>query len=173
LGIRINDDPTPFFYLRSAFAPDFKELDENIDYEERESEFDLEDEDKSIQQDEEQADVDVEVCYMVAICLWTWCTNFFLPSKEVDVVTEAKIPAFCDSDAEEDDKDGLLYLPIAPEVEDPEEGWPLGLDGPGAEDSPSKRPASQESKENTSPKKKRLKPIDVDLPKAPRDGTCV
>ena len=46
----------------SAFAPDFKELDENVDYEERESEFDLEDEDKSVQMNEEEKDGDdVEV----------------------------------------------------------------------------------------------------------------
>lgn len=46
----------------SAFAPDFKELDENVDYEERESEFDAEDEDKSVQMNEEEKDEDVEVC---------------------------------------------------------------------------------------------------------------
>lgn len=45
----------------SAFAPDFKELDENVEYEERESEFDLSDEDKSVTAGPETKDEDVEV----------------------------------------------------------------------------------------------------------------
>jgi COMPASS component SWD1 len=76
----------------SAFAPDFKELDENVDYEERESEFDLEDEDKSVQMDEEEkADI----------------------VDEIEVDKNVPIPAFCSSDEEEEDKSALLYLPIA------------------------------------------------------------
>jgi COMPASS component SWD1 len=45
----------------SAFAPDFKELDENVEYEERESEFDLSDDDKSVELNFEKQEEDLEV----------------------------------------------------------------------------------------------------------------
>ena len=45
----------------SAFAPDFKELDENVEYEERESEFDQTDEDRSVENSVEKREEDVDV----------------------------------------------------------------------------------------------------------------
>ena len=40
---------------------DITELDENVEYEERESEFDLADEDKSVTQNEREVEDDLEV----------------------------------------------------------------------------------------------------------------
>lgn len=141
----------------SAFAPDFKELDENVDYEERESEFDVEDEDRSVQLDEESGKQD---------------------DVEVDVTREAPIAAFCSSDEEEEDKEAVLYLPIAPEIEDPEENFvpgidtatPSGADNDG-ETAGSKRSSGGDSKENASPSKKQKKPktVDISLENAPKD----
>lgn len=53
----------------SAFAPDFKELDENVEYEERESEFDLSDEDKSVTAGPQKEDEDLEVNFLLVLCL--------------------------------------------------------------------------------------------------------
>ena len=89
--------------LWSAYAPNFKELDENEDYKERESEFDIEDEDKSIQEEEEGRDGGNEEVL-------------------VDVTDSPVIPAFCSS--KEGEETPLDWLPYAPEVEEPEEpGW--------------------------------------------------
>ncbi|XP_072390893.1 retinoblastoma-binding protein 5 homolog isoform X3 [Diabrotica undecimpunctata] len=86
----------------SAFAPDFKELDENVEYEEREGEFDIEDEDKSVASGgDDKEDTDLEV----------------------DVSTVDPVAAFCSSDEENENSDCLQFLPIAPEIEDPEDNW--------------------------------------------------
>ncbi|BFZ13683.1 hypothetical protein BsWGS_16722 [Bradybaena similaris] len=162
----------------SAFAPDFKELDENVEYEERESEFDLEDEDK--EKEESKAPVEED--------------------GEVDVWTVEPIQAFVSSDEEEEDESALLFLPVSPEVEEPEDGWSGNAES--AEEQPSgtsekkrgqssdpasaggeKRtrqshdsPVSSDRKrgqlENSNPssgKKKKTKTVDVDLPDAPKD----
>jgi len=89
----------------SAFAPDFKELDENIEYEERESEFDIEDEDKSPARMNDENDDD---------------------EIEVDVTGVQSIRALLSSDEEDEDPNELVYLQITPEIDEPE-----GVDGPG------------------------------------------
>ena len=85
----------------SAFAPDFSELDENVEYEERESEFDEEDEDKSENENEIKKQEDDQII--------------------VDVTTVDPIQAFCSSDEEDHGHDCLEFLPISPEIDEPEE----------------------------------------------------
>ncbi|XP_070548679.1 retinoblastoma-binding protein 5-like isoform X2 [Ptychodera flava] len=136
----------------SAFAPDFKELDENVEYEEKESEFDIEDEDKSI---EDPIDSNT------------------LEDEEVDVTSVDPIAAFMSSDEENEDTTALVYLPISPEVDEPEEGsWAQPSD-PTDEASLT---AQQQAKRlapvdppTPSPKKKKIKTLDVELDGAPVD----
>ncbi|CAG14276.1 unnamed protein product, partial [Tetraodon nigroviridis] len=138
----------------SAFAPDFKELDENVEYEERESEFDIEDEDKS---EPEQTGADAA------------------EDEEVDVTTVDPIVAFCSSDEELEDNRALLYVPIAPEVEDPEEnpfGPPpdaSGLSGAGEDagagaDKKQRQPCSE-----MGPAKKKARTTTIELKGVPSD----
>ncbi|XP_057244824.1 retinoblastoma-binding protein 5, partial [Malurus melanocephalus] len=137
----------------SAFAPDFKELDENVEYEERESEFDIEDEDKS---EPEQTGADAA------------------EDEEVDVTSVDPIAAFCSSDEELEDSKALLYLPIAPEVEDPEENpygpppdaVPSSLTDEGL-GSDKKR---QSSSDGPQPPKKKPKTTNIELQGVPNDG---
>uniref|UniRef100_A0A915PKT5 Anaphase-promoting complex subunit 4 WD40 domain-containing protein n=1 Tax=Setaria digitata TaxID=48799 RepID=A0A915PKT5_9BILA len=102
----------------SAFAPEFTELEENVKYIEKESEFDLEDEDADEPTPQTSKEEDDEI---------------------VDVVTLKPNAVYCSSD---EDDDGSMYvtdltaqhgplwfLPIAPEIENPEENPALLLTG--------------------------------------------
>lgn len=82
------------------------------------------------------------------------------------------ISAYYSSDEEQNDEDFLLHLPIAPEVEEPEDGWNPATEGLQDQDgaaSGNKR-SHQDQKENSSPKKKRTKSYDIALANAPSDG---
>uniref|UniRef100_A0A672IQ39 Retinoblastoma-binding protein 5 n=1 Tax=Salarias fasciatus TaxID=181472 RepID=A0A672IQ39_SALFA len=138
----------------SAFAPDFKELDENVEYEERESEFDIEDEDKS---EPEQTGADAA------------------EDEEVDVTTVDPIVAFCSSDEELEDHKALLYLPIAPEVEDPEEN-PFGpppdasVQAAGTEDAAAGGDKKQRQPSSEGgPAKKKARTTTIELQGVPSD----
>ena len=127
----------------SAFAPDFKELDENVEYEERESEFDIDDEDKSV-------DLSAE------------CKHD--EDLEVDVVSTEPIAAFCSSD--EENEDGTLqFLPMAPEVEDPEDGGWTGQETEAL----AEQEQMASSREFSEPDSKKRKPntYDIELENAP------
>uniref|UniRef100_A0A2C9JS44 Uncharacterized protein n=1 Tax=Biomphalaria glabrata TaxID=6526 RepID=A0A2C9JS44_BIOGL len=174
----------------SAFAPDFKELDENVEYDERESEFDLEDEDK--EKEESKAPVEEDT--------------------EVDVCTVEPIQAFVSSDEDEEDKEALFFLPVSPDVEEPEDGWQASSEAkrtsqgaiprvpfirtvvnnddqttavpekkksqapetPTTGDKRTRHSHDSDKKRNQtdgppSGKKKKTKMMDIDLPDAPRD----
>ncbi|CAD7005895.1 unnamed protein product [Ceratitis capitata] len=133
----------------SAFAPDFKELDENVEYEERESEFDITDEDKSVDLNAD-AKQDEEI--------------------EVDVLKVEPVAAFCSSDEEGEDENALQFLPMAPEVEDPEDGWTMqeGVDTSLTKENET----TQEYECETVPSRKRkINNYDISLPDAPVDET--
>lgn len=142
----------------SAFAPDFKELDENVEYDERESEFDIGDEDKSV-------DLSAEAKHDEEI--------------EVDVTKVEPVAAFCSSDEEFEDENALQFLPMAPEVEDPEDGW-------ASQDASSNGQDLNSSKENahsdtdamtvtsgpsTSKRRRTAQAYDISLTDAPIDET--
>ena len=136
--------------LWSAYAPNFKELDENEEFEETESEFDIADEDKSVNNDEE-VDMTDDV--------------------NINITDNINIPAFCSSD--EDDEEPLDWLPFAPEVDEPDEpGWgqlepslnELSKEGK----SPKKRTITDENIDPTlkPPDNKKVRVITIDLPEA-------
>ena len=130
-----------------------------MDYEERESEFDVEDEDKSVKEDAEEQDLDVEVDVtnknpIPAFCRYLWFLILF---------SSLTLQYIFSSDEEDDDPSALLYLPVAPDIEEPEDGFIGGEEG----ESPAKRGSDQ--KENSSPKKKRTKTTEISLEGAPTD----
>ncbi|CAD5123365.1 DgyrCDS11722 [Dimorphilus gyrociliatus] len=135
----------------SAYAPDFKELEENVEYEERESEFDLSDEDK------EGVKPKIE--------------NY--EDENVDVVTEEPIEQFLSSDEEPQyEAAALHFLPICPDVDDPED-WPEGGEHSSTKENQALGEKRQILPEKENPpskkKKKEIKNTDIDLPNAPID----
>ncbi|NXA58948.1 RBBP5 protein, partial [Mohoua ochrocephala] len=93
--------------------------------------------------------------------------------EEVDVTSVDPIAAFCSSDEELEDSKALLYLPIAPEVEDPEEN-PYGPPPDAVQSSLTDEGLGSEKKRQSSsdgpqaPKKK-PKTTNIELQGVPND----
>jgi len=128
----------------SAFAPDFKEIDENIEYEERESEFDLEDEDK-----EELLNTNQDLT----------------EESEVDVESVER-PLFYSSGDEPDD-DCLYYLPVAPEIDEPEgemtHGYDTGKNGGNLGNGKEAGSNKSEESDSSGPPAKKTKTKDINI----------
>ncbi|CAF0849860.1 unnamed protein product [Didymodactylos carnosus] len=101
----------------SAFAPDFVEIEENVEYHERESEFDLKDEDKSVDGDQQQNIQ--QTTTKTKRSSYNQNQPMDDDNIEIDVVNEQRIEALVSSD-DEDINDQLIYLPSAPDIDEPD-----------------------------------------------------
>ncbi|GBG71907.1 hypothetical protein CBR_g10843 [Chara braunii] len=107
----------------SAFAPDFKELEENEEYVEREDEFD------QVQEEKLYAEIECVSCVCdrsVGLRMRKVKPAREEEDEEVDILTVEKVPAYSDSD---NSQDGLYFLPTVPEPDPPPEGWENLQDG--------------------------------------------
>ncbi|XP_058080905.1 protein RBL isoform X2 [Magnolia sinica] len=119
----------------SAFAPDFKELEENEEYEEREDEFDL------MPDTEKVKELDVN------------------EDEEVDIVTVDKDSAFSDSDTSQEE---LCFLPAIPSPDIPEQQDKFVGSSTKLEDSThSGSPLSEEAGQNGQEDNLELSPVEV------------
>lgn len=82
----------------------------------------------------------------------------------------------CISDEETEDPSELVYLPISPDIDEPEDGsWAPGAlpdqQPPVATETERKR-TGQGRDAGQSPKKKKTKVMDIDLPDYGLEGSC-
>ncbi|GBP58881.1 Retinoblastoma-binding protein 5 homolog [Eumeta japonica] len=83
----------------------------------------------------------------------------------VDVTTCEPVAAFCSSDEEGEDENVLLFLPIAPEIEDPEDGWAATQETVTPIETPEKmEPSAKRPKSKTYDISLKIAPLEQTLP---------